>query len=199
MTESVPLFDMGLPLDDETTPDTSDFDLFADTSRRDKKLLVTELADVKAQDTLTLLFRDDRYGTAVIQGPVYVSEAQGVPRLLVAGVTVAQSKKESWEPDTALRKVLSDDTEFSGAEVGPGGIEHGDLLTAEFSHDAYGDFTITALASRGTADTLAVLYGWIVSQQNGETGKHTSTVQKVAAPDTHNLVIPALRTPYSTE
>ena len=62
MTESVPLFDMGLPLDDETTPDTSDFDLFADTSRRDKKLLVTELADVKAQDTLTLLFRDDRYG-----------------------------------------------------------------------------------------------------------------------------------------
>lgn len=182
MNEAIPLFEM------YEEPNIS-LDIFDNPTRRDMKTIAQNLKGLDTGNSLTVLVEHSRYGLAVIQGDVQVSDAQEVPKLLLAGRVIGKQFKKSWAADTELRSVITDEVSFSGSQVDTDNIEHGDLVTARFSSNPYGEFTITGVATKGEDNETVVLYGWILS----EPADRVLGVETVLATGSHSLPVPPRR------
>lgn len=120
--------------------------------RRDVKALTAALAETKTGDQIVALFRDDRYGVYQVVGKVGTSCAYDGP--VLAGIPLGQKGRPAaslvalgpYGPGAAFAA--------KGSQVDLGTMTHGDLLTAWFSAEPWGAFTVTGHVVALGADAL---------------------------------------------
>lgn len=119
-------------------------------------------------ERLTVVMRDERYGTFVVRGyprsvstgDMYLGGIQvAAPPSQTAGITVRKVAREV--------RTITSWPEVSGNPVHVADIQHGDLVLAEYEAAPYGEFEILGYATASTYDSTLLVGPWILNGPEG--------------------------------
>lgn len=156
------------------------------------------LGALVAEEQLTVLCANERYGAYFATGSVRISELDDV---YVAGQLIASRKEtdkksgETVRQPTSHLKQITQSPDFRSDPISVDEattVQHGDFVNVAFICKPYGEFSIAGIATAGERGVQTLVGDWIIT--NGESPAPTvQALQVVARTGTHVEDVPQRR------